>query len=304
MVTNFEKFCGYTPWQYYWVKQKFGDITITTHDSFVSQWGFPGMFDVILYDEADHWLSKPMLHALCESDAKALYWFTGTPFRNEFDVNDMQKIYGKIIEYKDWPKYNMLPTIIQYQYYSPNRSSYEYMNWAEQRDCLMRDEDRMETQIKIVKEYVSKWRKTMLLLTDRVEEAKMFTENMIKACPELQVLLVTWETKVKDDEIWISTYVWKTQTLIIGTSWKMARWVDVPAIDTVFLFTPLKFKGTVVQAVWRWLRKYPWKDDVLLIDFSDRPMLYLQSVQRITAYKEEYWIDKDSIEVHTIKNKT
>jgi superfamily II DNA or RNA helicase len=46
---------------------------------------------------------------------------------------------------------------------------------------------------------------------------------------------------------------------IVWTIDKMGRGVDIPPIDTLFMFSPVRFRWTVVQAVGRALRKYPGK---------------------------------------------
>lgn len=78
---------------------------------------------------------------------------------------------------------------------------------------------------------------------------------------------------------------------IIGTIDKMWRGVDIPPIDTIFLFSPVKFRWTVVQAVWRWLRKYPGKENVIVYDWCDLPLLKKQKNERKQAYKKEYGIN-------------
>jgi superfamily II DNA or RNA helicase len=79
----------------------------------------------------------------------------------------------------------------------------------------------------------------------------------------------------------------------------MGRGIDIPEIDTVFLFAPVKFEWTVVQAIGRALRSMPNKPEVKVYDWLDLPLLTKQAASRRAAYKKEYWdnvlIDKLSI---------
>jgi len=45
--------------------------------------------------------------------------------------------------------------------------------------------------------------------------------------------------------------------IIIGSIQKTATGFDYPIIDTVFIFSSIKFENTVIQSVGRALRKYP-----------------------------------------------
>jgi superfamily II DNA or RNA helicase len=79
--------------------------------------------------------------------------------------------------------------------------------------------------------------------------------------------------------------------MIVGTIDMMGRGIDIPEIDTVFLFAPVKFEWTVVQAIWRALRSTPNKPEVKVYDWLDLPLLTKQATARRAAYKQEYWAD-------------
>jgi superfamily II DNA or RNA helicase len=81
---------------------------------------------------------------------------------------------------------------------------------------------------------------------------------------------------------------------IVWTIDKMGRGVDIPPIDTLFMFSPVRFRWTVVQAVGRALRKYPGKTDVRILDWCDMPLLKKQQTERLKDYQKEYKINKES----------
>jgi superfamily II DNA or RNA helicase len=101
---------------------------------------------------------------------------------------------------------------------------------------------------------------------------------------KLEVNMNLINNAIKDD-------VWFT---IVWTIDKIGRGVDIPPIDTLFLFSPVRFRWTVVQAVGRALRKYPGKSDVNIYDWCDLPILKKQQRERLKDYSTEYWIDSKS----------
>lgn len=315
MVDKFKEFMDYEPWVWYESKKNLKDITITTHDSFViNEWQFDKHFDVIIYDECDYDLSQQMFNALCRSGAKALYGLTGTPYSKHFNNADMQKIFGKEISYQqNWELrgYNMIPQIETYRYTSDAFKEYEYANWAEEKQCLVDDKDRLKQQITLIDHKIQQGRKTILVLTERVEEAKNYYEAL-EALRESQLtkpicilanLLITGETKIAQDNKEIAMFVGNklnAPVVIVWTVWKMARWVDIPAIDTIMLFSALHFRWTVVQAVGRCLRNSSEKNHPLLVDWQDYPILKNQWYERKKAYIKEYGITAEDIKSFTI----
>jgi superfamily II DNA or RNA helicase len=291
MKNKFMVHTGYEVWTIGWPwKNIIRDVTVCTHKSFVLNGWFPWQFDLIIYDECDFNLSDKMLKALCRSEALAMYWLTGTPYTKDMDNNDMQKIFWKQI---DWGWYNMIPKIAVIKYKSDAFKDYEYENWAEEKGLLVNDQARLAEQLRIVKECMNH-RNIWLILTERVEEANNYF-NALQEQSNFDVTLVTGETKERDDITNIDRICTSWKWIIIWTSGKVARWVDIPPIDTVFLFSSLHFQWTVVQAVGRCLRNFPLKKDPLLIDWSDRPILYQQSRMRMIAYKKEYNITSNDI---------
>ena len=133
-------------------------------------------FNLILYDEADVNLSDKMIKALCNSQAMAMYGFTGTPYRQDLDTADMEKVFGKLIRVdQDTDGYKMLPTLHMFRYTPPKR--YEFSSFPELKDIMIADKDRLHQQMDIVIEYM-KTRNFGLILTERLEEAKTYLNEL------------------------------------------------------------------------------------------------------------------------------
>lgn len=74
--------------------------------------------------------------------------------------------------------------------------------------------------------------------------------------------------------------------LLVATGPYIGEGFDCPALDTVFLVFPMKFKGRVVQYVGRVLRPYPGKTSIEVHDYVDAsvPVLAYTHAERCTGY--------------------
>lgn len=285
MKEKFEDFTNYSPWVYYSDEKEIKDVTITTHQSFVSKTEQFKDFSLLIYDECDYNLSNKMIDTLNQFESSSLFWFTGTPYSQEISKDDMQKIFGSMIEtnYGEWSWYYMIPDVYRIPY--TNNLNFNFESWHELREQLMYNSDRFNKQIELVQE---SWLNYWLVLTERKEEAYLYYEKL-KSELDIPVLIMTWDTKPKDDEKNLEELRnrWE-KFIIVGTAQKMSRWVDIPEINAIFLFFPCQFKWAVVQAVGRWLRLSNNKNKTSLYDWCDYPILAWQANKRLKAYKEEY----------------
>lgn len=73
---------------------------------------------------------------------------------------------------------------------------------------------------------------------------------------------------------------------LVATASLLGEGFDCPALDTVFLAFPIKFKGSVVQYVGRILRPTPGKTSVVVHDYvdSDIPVLASMFSERANGY--------------------
>ncbi len=74
--------------------------------------------------------------------------------------------------------------------------------------------------------------------------------------------------------------------LAVATGPYIGEGFDCPALDTVFLVFPMKFKGRVVQYVGRVLRPYPGKTSIEVHDYVDSSVSVLAytHTQRCAGY--------------------
>lgn len=270
-----------------------GYIDVMTHASFVKNYKqLTNQYWMICYDECDYNLSFPvrydfdcMVGALIALSPKYLYGFTWTPYRAEGGVEVLNRIFGDVWTYCD--DYNYTPNITQVWY--KYRGAYDFETFGELMKSLNTNEDRKKKQIEIYQQYKRKWN---LILTKSVMES----EEIHSLLPGSIILNGTLGNKELAEQMNLVNNAiddW-TGFTIVWTIDKMGRGVDIPPIDTLFMFSPVRFRWTVVQAVGRALRKYPGKTDVRILDWCDMPLLKKQQQERLKDYQKEYKINKES----------
>ena len=268
-------------------------VDVITHASFVKNYKeYLNTYEMICYDECDYNLSFPayndyecMVGALIEMSPKYLYGFTGTPYRAEGGAEVLNRIFGEIWTYSN--EYNYIPKITQVWY--KYEWLYNFETFWELMQNLNELEPRKEKQIKLFAQYK---RKRNLILTKSVKES----ESIHEFIPWSILLNGALDSKTLKENMDLLNKSIEDDTgfTIVWTIDKIGRGVDIPPIDTLFLFSPVRFRWTVVQAVGRALRKYPGKTDVAIYDWCDMPILKKQQRERLKDYTNEYGIDKSS----------
>ena len=269
-----------------------GIIDVMTHASFVKN--YKSLIDtywMICYDECDYNLSFPerydydcMVGALIALSPKYLYGFTWTPYRAEGGVEVLNKIFGDVRTYCD--DYNYTPNITQILY--KYTGMYDFETFGQLMQSLNNLESRKQKQIEL---YKQKKRKRNLILTKSVNES-----NMIHSLIPWSIILtgeLKWKELNESMDLISKSIDGNTGFTIVWTIDKIGRGVDIPPIDTLFLFSPVRFRWTVVQAVGRALRKYPGKTDVMIYDWCDMPILVKQQKERLKDYQKEYKLTKN-----------
>ena len=289
MVDKFKKFTNYEPWTYYSDWKNIKDITITTHASFVKDMGSQRLltkFCLVIVDEADEKSSEKFIQSLCVSDCDILVGMSGTPSRQDLNLEDMELVFGPHVKIGD---YQMLPTEITHNIYAwPEEEADEvnYTNWHTQRESILANKNRFKAVVEKIKEFKES-NHLCLLLLDRIEEVERFSESFPEA------LVITWHTKIKDDEAWIKVLE-KSWWLIIGSIKKMYRGVDIPSCDCVIIASPIRFENTVIQSIWRALRAFDGKEKVSIQVIND-DILTTQRREQTKSCKQEYWIKTENV---------
>jgi hypothetical protein len=289
-----------------WVKKEFWPICVTTHSWFRSK---PEIYlynwkpyDIILYDECDYNLSFPtgsnrkqisMSTSLINYGNDILFWLSWTPFLKELWEKGVTKMFGDVIAMPEQENgwYNILPTVEVKLYKNP--TFYLYENRHQLVAVVQEDEVRTDAITEYVKEKAWNFNLALFKFVDEVDKFyKILSKEL-----NIPIIKLHWRMSKAEYDLETNRLNWlilsKHKFLIVGTADKIWRWKDIPILDTMFLLYPCKFEWSVIQAVGRGLRSFPWKDKVMLHDWRDaHPVLLSQGKKRVKTYFKEYpWCD-------------
>lgn len=291
MVETFKEYADYEVGTWYGKEKKLKPITITTHKSLVQQYKkFKEYgFGIVIIDECDRNLSQDMLKALIGVDPTKLYGMTGTPQRAELDSNDMSLVFWPLTQMPDQENngYIMIPTINRLLSYESKYFS--FTDWHDLRKQMINDPSRTEKQCNYIVDLweKGKFKHWLLLLLFRETESEHYYTTLKDLLP---CYLIHWKTNKKHDAECKEQFA-TTWWLIIGTTGKLGRWLDIPFLDSVFLFYPNRFKSDTIQSVGRVLRLDERKQAPVVYDWCDMPILKGQAQERLLTYKKEYGQD-------------
>ena len=152
---------------------------------------------------------------------------------------------------------------------------------------LVQDEDRNAAILQDVEDALRRGRHC-LILTNRRAHVELLAESLRMSGHEpveLHGKLGAKARRAAVESLQVADN--RPPLLAIATGSYVGEGFDCPALDTVFLVFPMKFKGRVVQYVGRILRPYPSKTSVEVHDYVDTrvPLLAYTYKQRCTGYE-------------------
>ncbi|MDD4274942.1 MAG: DEAD/DEAH box helicase [Desulfobacter postgatei] len=107
-----------------------------------------------------------------------------------------------------------------------------------------------------------------LILSDRKAHC-VTLQNILSDVHGIQAEVLTGSTSPKERERIITALHDGGCRYLIATGQLIGEGFDLPGISTVFLTTPVKFSGRLIQYIGRALRPAPGKDKAMIFDFVD-----------------------------------
>ena len=137
--------------------------------------------------------------------------------------------------------------------------------------------------------HVLKEKGTPLILTERVEHAKMLTLQLQKILPDVHVFFLTGKGSAKEKQSVLKDLLnlpANEPLAIVATGKYVGEGFDMPRLDTLFVTMPIAWKGTVSQYAGRLNRIYEDKQEVVVYDYVDIhvPVLERMYYKRLAAY--------------------
>ncbi len=248
-------------------------------------------YGMVLVDECHHSASETLRSVLQEVHATYVYGVTATPFRGDglekinemllgpvrFQYSAKEKAAEQGIGHYLVPRFTR--TVLPFgQEKLPVPHAYERLRRNENRNGLI---------VADVKKALEAGR-TPVILTRFTDQAAILYE-MLKDSAQKPFLL-TGEMPKKEREAAIrqmAEVMPQESMLLVATGQLVGEGFDYHRLDTLFLATPVSWKGVVEQYAGRLHRDYPGKNDVFIYDYVDShiPVFDKMYAKRLKTYK-------------------
>lgn len=248
-------------------------------------------YGMVLVDECHHSASETLRSVLQEVHAHYVYGVTATPFRGDglekinemllgpvrFQYSAKEKAAEQGIGHYIIPRFTR--TVLPYYK--------EKIHVTEAYDHLRKNESRNNLIAADVKKALSEGR-TPVILTRFTDQAAALYE-ILKPFAQKPFLL-TGDMPKKDREATMKAMaeVRSDESMFLAATGQLiGEGFDYPRLDTLFLATPVSWKGVVEQYAGRLHREYPGKKNVYIFDYVDThiPVFDKMYAKRLRTYK-------------------
>ena len=251
-------------------------------------------YGLVLIDECHHSASEPTANVLKEVKAKYVYGVTATPKRGDGLEKINYMLIGPI-RYSYTAKEKAKEQGIQHLVYPrftrtvpPRGVITDKMHPNEAYEIIHNNDVRDEQIIEDVKNCVAAGR-TPVVLSRYKDHSEKFYERL-KGYADHVFLMTGNNSKKEHRKILEQMHqVDKNESLIlIATGSLVGEGFDFPRLDTLFMATPVSFRGVVEQYAGRLNRDYAGKENVIIYDYVDNhiPMFNNMYMKRLKAYKQ------------------
>ena len=251
-------------------------------------------YGLVLIDECHHSASETIANVLKEVKAKYVYGVTATPKRGDGLEKINYMLIGPI-RYSYTAKEKAKEQGIQHLVYPrftrtvpPRGVITDKMHPNEAYEIIHNNDVRDEQIIEDVKNCVAAGR-TPVVLSRYKDHSEKFYERL-KSYADHVFLMTGNNSKKEHRKILEQMHqVDKAESLIlIATGSLVGEGFDFPRLDTLFMATPVSFRGVVEQYAGRLNRDYAGKENVIIYDYVDNhiPMFNNMYMKRLKAYKQ------------------
>ena len=251
-------------------------------------------YGLVLIDECHHSASETIANVLKEVKAKYVYGVTATPKRGDglekinymligpirYSYTAKEKAKEQGIQHLGYPRFTRTVP--------PRGVITDKMHPNEAYEIIHNNDVRDEQIIEDVKNCVAAGR-TPVVLSRYKDHSEKFYERL-KSYADHVFLMTGNNSKKEHRKILEQMHqVDKNESLIlIATGSLVGEGFDFPRLDTLFMATPVSFRGVVEQYAGRLNRDYAGKENVIIYDYVDNhiPMFNNMYMKRLKAYKQ------------------
>ncbi len=252
-------------------------------------------YGMVIVDECHHVPSVNYEKVLSAANARHVYGLTATPARQDgqHPITFMQcgairhSVDAKSQAVKRNFEHYIIPCFTGFK--KPLSQNETHWHITRIYAALAEDESRNRHIVGDVLNAVKDTR-TPIILTQRKEHVARLSE-MIKEQTDAHVITLIGSCSVKEKArtMKLLTNISPDERLIIIATGKyVGEGFDYPRLDTLFLASPVAWKGTLAQYAGRLHREYPGKHNVMIYDYVDVhvPVLERMYHKRLTGYTQ------------------
>ncbi|MBF0258629.1 MAG: DEAD/DEAH box helicase [Desulfamplus sp.] len=249
-----------------------------------------GQFGHIIVDECHKAAAPIFSDAITQFTAKFIHGCTATPIRNDGQTEALKFYLGEVVYQINkqallnngdlcHAKYKQIPTAFN-SWLDGSRAYTQLMTE------LVNDSQRNQLICQTIADH--KAGGLSLILSGRVEHCNVLQQTLKRNYDiDAHVITGSLSAKARDD---VFTQI-KSGSVryIIATTSLLKEGFDLPALQSLFLAYPVKWKGSVIQMIGRILRPAKEKQYAMIVDFNDINVGVLKNSARVRAgvYKAE-----------------
>jgi superfamily II DNA or RNA helicase len=253
-------------------------------------------YGMVIVDECHHTSSLNYEKVLSEVNAQYVYGLTATPKRQDgqhpiifmqcgairYDVNAKEQAGKRNFEHYIIPCFTTFRKSL-----TQDESKWHITKIYA---ALVEDEFRNQQIVTDVIDTVKSHR-TPIILTQRKEHVIRLSDMIKSQATNTHVvtLVGTDSAKIKKQTMdFLANIPQDDPLIIIATGKYVGEGFDYPRLDTLFLTSPVAWKGTLAQYAGRLHREYPGKQDVIIYDYVDFyiPVLERMYHKRLSGYAQ------------------
>lgn len=252
-------------------------------------------YGMVIVDECHHASSLTFEKVLSSVNSKYVYGLTATPNRQDgqHPVVFMQcgairhSVNAKEQANKRDFEHFVIPCFTSFR--KPLTQGESDWHITQIYTALAEDETRNQQIVSDVLDAIEENR-TPIILTQRKEHVMLLT-GMLRNQADANIITLVGADSAKKKRLMtesLANIPPNEKLIIVATGKYIGEGFDYPRLDTLFLASPVAWKGTLTQYAGRLHREYPGKQDVIVYDYVDIhiPVLERMYHKRLTGYSQ------------------
>lgn len=275
-------------------KYKIGDITVGIINSVNKRVeDLKKEFGFVIYDECHRAIGRTWMTTINALMPKFHLGLTATPYRSDGLTKALFRLIGPVVHkvsrsYLEQTGAILIPDIIKVH----TQFDYNFRNdYSSMLSALAKDDER---NILIGNAIVDKFRRTkepLMIVSDRVAHCTALHE-LIDGVAGIKAVVLSGKISKKIRKQAVADVKSGKYNVLVSTVQLLGEGFDAPTLNGIFLTTPIKFGGRLLQIIGRILRPSD-GGNPCVYDFRDNlvPVLRYSGFARDRVYKKHGWIN-------------